>query len=1138
MPSIALRVPFAVTCERDGLVVATPLPMLDVCTVAGSKTVAIRMAVKRLQVQLNGELPQNVARYGVEAEIDQRVVKLELAPPKSWRDRPNITLRNPITIPLLTFGWTCGPNLVYAVAPQYHAQVIALDRDEADCLLIKQIRHSVSASLTEDPGFLAGLVVRRLGEAEVVWQTVEVEIAGLGEQSHESTENQLDTLKTLQQVATRWIPNKLRPVFHRERLVNGLLEWIVGDDRRSVVLVGRSGVGKTAIVHAAIRDCQHTGTSPPKFYATDGSRLIAGQCGFGMLQKQCLDMASEAERANAIVHLGNLSPLIESGKINGSGGCASILTPRIASGRLTVIIESTPEEYAIAQRTEPRLMAALETFHVDEPDAETVRKILADTALAWRMKVDPDALVAIDQLHRRFPTDSAVPGRPLAFLSSLVSEVSGDEALNTKQVNAAFSRQTGLPSFLIDSACRPDLNEIRRTLNNEVIGQPHAVEAVVDTLATLATSLSRGDRPLASLLLIGPTGVGKTETAKAIARMVYRDPSRMIRIDMSEFSTPDASRRLIGDSSSGDGVLTGAIRAQPFSLLLLDEFEKADRGVFDLLLQVLGEGRLTDARGRLADFRNSIVLMTSNLGVESYRDTSIGLVVSREGDAKRLENHFEQQVRAFLRPELYNRIDRVLAYQALDPATIREIAANRLSQIEQRDGMVDVGGRFRVDDEAMDRLVEMGYEPQYGARPLARTMERHIVSPLAESLCESRSRHSPLVRVEAKELGLRVTVDTPAADGRHDLAGEVKQASLLSIATQTRRFYQTLLRSPTLLSLQSRAIKNRRTLEYQLHRAKSELQRSRLLSMPLAQSVHRDESELLRVTQLGDEIIKQERLIALSHFRNRLTSPEIFHDDLVNTRERFFDVVIGLLDESLAIDRPITLYCFSRDLAVFRATLDAYFLLARQNRWETNLYILLQPHEVEQLRNHQNRPPFVSSLKEHAFVVDPLESPAKSKTNVGSIADAPDGTKPFFAFEYPAETENFMIPDTWRRLLIEFVGYRSAVMMTGETGTHTFLPDGETDKKRIKLMTVAALHGSARTAQDLQSWLFEQSTKSISIRRQHDASKQSIRDVRLGKTFHYRSHPDARIAHALSDTLHQDILQLISDETEIEAAVE
>jgi ATP-dependent Clp protease ATP-binding subunit ClpA len=259
------------------------------------------------------------------------------------------------------------------------------------------------------------------------------------------------------------------------------------------------------------------------------------------------------------------------------------------------------------------------------------------------------------------------------------------------------------------------------------------VNLITDLLASVKAGLMRPNRPIASLLFIGPTGVGKTEMAKAVAEFLFGSKDRLTRFDMSEFADPVAVRRLIGGAFGSEGLLTAKVREQPFSVLLLDEVEKADGSFFDLLLQALGEARLTDAGGRLADFRNTVVILTSNLGAESYRRGSAGFVGSSVGRAESQE-HFAKAVEQFLRPEMFNRLDRIVPFAPLGTEVIRRIADREWQKVLHRDGV-----RFRelaltADSALLDHLAAVGFDPRYGARPLKRAMERELLAPLARQM--------------------------------------------------------------------------------------------------------------------------------------------------------------------------------------------------------------------------------------------------------------------------------------------------------------------------------------------------------------------------------------------------------------------
>ncbi|MEL6897870.1 MAG: AAA family ATPase, partial [Planctomycetota bacterium] len=575
---------------------------------------------------------------------------------------------------------------------------------------------------------------------------------------------------------------------------------------RSVLLVGPPGVGKTAIFRGWWNRCRRrskqssdasTGTSStptpqrsthqssasqrsaaPTVWQTDGSRLISGQSGFGGWQQQCLEMLAEAKSSGAIIHFGNAMELSESGKAWGSGGVASLIAPRIAEGAVCAVMECTPQQYNLLSRQEPRLLSGLIRVDIAPASESENAEILSAAAAAWRptlggpkqkrwrkktnrkgrpetpMPVVPqETLLWIDRLHHRFPTEMASPGRSLNFFESAISELYSESAgrpadqgppqLTPSRITQAFCTHTGLPPFLVNPDTRPDLDAIAGQLGEQVLGQKQVIEVLVDLIAVLSTDLSRGDRPLASLLMIGPTGVGKTETAKAMARLIYGDVTRLVRIDMSEFSDPLSAMRLIGGGAGGDahddtgGVLTSAVQAQPFSLVLLDEFEKADPVVFDLLLQVLGEGRLTDGNGRVADFRNSILMMTSNLGVDSIAAKPLGLVDDdQKSRTQRDADHFARKVREHLRPEMFNRIDRILPFNALPQDVILDLAKRHLLSGSKRGGLLHRDIRVRYEEEVAAWVAARGYQPQFGARPLLRTIQQQVLTLMASAISE------------------------------------------------------------------------------------------------------------------------------------------------------------------------------------------------------------------------------------------------------------------------------------------------------------------------------------------------------------------------------------------------------------------
>ena len=323
--------------------------------------------------------------------------------------------------------------------------------------------------------------------------------------------------------------------------------------------------------------------------------------------------------------------------------------------------------------------------------------------------------------------------------------------VGAEEIAEVVSRATGIPVSKMMQGERDKLLHMEGRLHNRVVGQDEAVRLVADAIRRSRAGLSDPNRPYGSFLFLGPTGVGKTELCKALAEFMFDAEDHLIRIDMSEFMEKHSVARLIGAPPGyvgyeEGGTLTEAVRRKPYSVILLDEVEKAHPDVFNVLLQVLDDGRMTDGQGRTVDFKNTVIVMTSNLGSQ--------MIQQMAGEAYgSVKDAVMQEVKSYFRPEFINRIDEVVVFHSLDEQHIAGIARIQLAYLEKRLAQLDMG--LVVDESALVEIARAGFDPVFGARPLKRAIQQQIENPLAKAILEGQFAAKDTIRIDCAGEGLR-----------------------------------------------------------------------------------------------------------------------------------------------------------------------------------------------------------------------------------------------------------------------------------------------------------------------------------------------------------------------------------------------
>lgn len=551
---------------------------------------------------------------------------------------------------------------------------------------------------------------------------------------------------------TTWTKDNV-PKFYRgsEDRVAKLRNHLRKSSKRSFVLIGDSGTGKTAILHSLFHELVR---SDWLVIETSTTEIIRGATYVGEWQTRVADLMDVGKFVeNRLIFIKDIHNLRGAGSgSNSKSDMAEAITPFIEREDVVVIGECTEEAYRRGVEACPGLKNQITAFRLEplKPGQaeEYVRYAFEELKESFKEDVGVDLSLSdtmaksLEQMGKIYFAGTAQPGAAIGLLRATVEGLrekleneetkSGNVEVTHRDVISTVNRISGLPMHLLDDNVPLDLKKTREFFDSRLVGQNEAITTVTDVITLIKAGLTDPGKPTAVMLFAGPTGVGKTELAKALAEFLFGASDRMIRCDMSEYKDYNSFEKFIGRPNDAEdpGSLINRVRRQPFSVVLLDEVEKANPNIFDVLLQAFDDGRLTDPNGNTTDLTQTIIVMTSNLGSDLSRPKPVGF----DSAAPEAEELVDKALRGFFRPEFLNRIDHIVRFHPLQREHIRTLAKRELGKALMRSGLIRRELRVSVEPAVHDVLASKGYDERYGARPLRRQVEKLAVLPVAKKI--------------------------------------------------------------------------------------------------------------------------------------------------------------------------------------------------------------------------------------------------------------------------------------------------------------------------------------------------------------------------------------------------------------------
>ena len=550
---------------------------------------------------------------------------------------------------------------------------------------------------------------------------------------------------------------KLDPVVGRDNEISRVIEILGRRKKNNPMLIGEPGVGKSAIVEGIAQKIAHGDISAAlarkRILSLDIASVVAGTKYRGDFEKRLKSIIKEAsENPDLILFIDEFHTIVGAGGASGSLDAANMLKPALARGEFQCIGATTLDEFTKIVEKDGALDRRFQKIVVEPTGVAQSIEILRQLRPKYEefhgLHYSDEAVEAAVQLTDRYITDKSLPDKAIdAFdeAGSMVRLSTGKKKaeVSAEDIATVVSKMTGIPVNKVAESEGNRIVKMRSRLKGRIIGQDEAIETVVRAIQRNRAGLKDPNRPIGTFLFFGPTGVGKTQLARSLAEYLFDSEDNLIRIDMSEYMEKFSVSRLIGAPPGyvgyeEGGQLSERVRRKPYAVVLLDEIEKAHPDIFNLLLQVMDEGRLTDSNGRTVDFKNTIVIMTSNVGSREVQEYGSGIGFATAGKNVDVDRKgvVEKAVRKAFPPEFINRVDEQVYFNSLNREAIEEIIDIELKDLRER--ALEAGYKLTITPAAKRLVADAGYDPAYGARPLKRAVMRYVEDPVSEFIIGDR----------------------------------------------------------------------------------------------------------------------------------------------------------------------------------------------------------------------------------------------------------------------------------------------------------------------------------------------------------------------------------------------------------------